>query len=145
MRVCPHRIGEEVEFNDSTDPNTLWAATTWTQITDERVTLAAGTSHVLGDTGGSETHTLIADEMPNHRHQVQRYLASEVGYVPANGMAASVAVRTNANGIQNTGGTFTDRNSGTYRDTALIGYTGGSQAHNNMQPWRAVNRWRRTA
>jgi len=123
MRVCPHRIGEEIEFNDSTDPNALWASTQWTQITDGRVTLASSSSHALGATGGAETHTLTVSEIPSHQH------AQSGGW--GAGSTNQARFRADGNSPAN--------------NWQPVGATGGGQAHNNMQPWRAVNRWRRVA
>jgi len=138
MRVCPHRIGEEIEFNDSTDPNSLWASTQWTQVTDGRVTLASSSSHALGSTGGAETHTLSASEMPSHSHTT-RLNASD---------RPSWSGRYAASGGSDclTSSTYAWVSAGTMVYNCACGINvGGSSAHNNMQPWRAVNRWRRVA
>lgn len=129
MRVCPHRIGEEIEFNDSTDPNALWASTQWTQITDGRVTLASSSSHALGDTGGSETHTLTVSEMPSHRHGIGTNFGSAGTATTTWSYTASMMRGREWNNDANN----------------AIQNVGGGGAHNNMQPWRAVNRWRRVA
>ena len=130
MRMCPHRIGEEIEFNDSTDPNTLWVSTTWTQITDGRVTLASSSSHALGSTGGEETHTLVENEIPSHNHGFGWNWDGNGG---SQSSAWSITLHSG------------NRNSTVKDSTNGIFNTGGGQAHNNMQPWRAVNRWRRVA
>ena len=125
----------------STNPKVLFGGE-WTQIKDTFL-LACGNSYANGATGGEANHTLTANEIPSHRHTVQHYYGVDTGYVPASSTAGSVAVRTDTIGISNTGGTFTDRSSGDYRSTNLIGYTGGSQAHNNMPPYLAVYMWKR--
>lgn len=72
------------------------------------------TSRSLADSGGEETHVLILDEMPDHDH--------EIGLVQGSGSLIA---------LKNTTGGSTS-----------IGYTGASGsdvAHNNMQPWLALN------
>ena len=69
----------------------------------------------LGETGGAKTHTLTSAQIPSHTHQV----------------TASA----------NTGGTGTgwaDLTAGS-ESVTTDGGTGGGQAHNNLQPYMALN------
>ena len=50
-----------------TSPAELFGGT-WEPLDQGRVLIGAGTSHPAGETGGEETHTLTADEMPSHNH-----------------------------------------------------------------------------
>lgn len=142
MRICPHRIGEEIEFSDSTDPNALWAATTWTQITDGRVTLASSNDHALGSTGGAETVTLTTDQIPSHTHN------ECINGNGADGWDHNFGAMVSAPA---SGGNYAGYMaqllgwSGSSSKRVTTESTGGGQAHNNMQPWRAVNRWKRVA
>lgn len=81
-----------------------------------RVPVGAGDGYELGDIGGEAEHTLTIDEMPSHHHTgVRPYPANKEG----------------------TGSTGTSTNSG---DTSYrTNNTGGSQPHNNMQPYTVVN------
>jgi len=73
----------------------------------------------LGDTGGSETHTLTTAEMPAHTHDVSGTVSSV-----STGGAASGA-QTFVNAVNTTTGTSTS--------------TGGDGAHNNVQPTIILN------
>ena len=75
------------------------------------------TSRTLGQTGGSESHTLSVAEMPNHQHYTQIGIAAE-GYA-----------LSGANNIYSVGVP-------TGQVTTAVG---GGLAHNNVQPFVAVN------
>lgn len=86
-----------------------------------------GGDHRLGQKSGEETHTLAANEMPNHSH-------------------AWHAQQTNANQLIAQGNQFAEYNNGYREGTNLttlrdgtIANTGGGQAHENMQPYTVVN------
>lgn len=72
------------------------------------------TSKVLGATGGAETHSLIINEMPSHRHGLN--------------VGSSFGGGTAAMNVPNIG-----------TSSSHIGDTGGNAAHNNMQPYLAIN------
>ena len=93
-----------------------------------RVPMHVGSGFVLGQMAGTEVHTIIASEMPNHTHQAR---------ASANG--PTVTPPTNNFWASNTG--FSPY--GSTPDTALssqaIGNAGGSQAHENRSPYLTLN------
>ena len=95
---------------------------TWEWLKD-RFLLGAGDSYTAGSTGGEATHTLTGDEMPSHDHAICM-----------NSQASS--------------GIYWNTNSATPQTGASMNATlpaGGSQPHNNMPPYLAVNMWKRVA
>lgn len=80
---------------------------------------------VLGETGGSESVTLLASQMPNHRHGLKAALSPSTG-TPS----ASVALSPS-----NGGNIY--RASGTAQLMAAqtLAAAGGGQPHNNLQPF----------
>ena len=114
-------IGTIYQSTRSTDPSTFLGGT-WTQMQDGRVLVAASTAHPAGSTGGEETHVLTVEEMPSHAHP------ESVPNVIQNTATGSVSYGFVADGSWKGSGS-----------------TGGSQAHNNMQPYRSVYMWERTA
>jgi len=95
-----------------------------------RTPIHVGEGHTQGQKSGEQTHTLSSAEMPPHTHQVSASAnsANQInpsGHVPAN--AAPIAMPVYG------GGTSGDMGAGT------IANNGGSQAHENMQPYLALN------
>lgn len=109
---------------NATNPSALFGGT-WEQIKD-RFLLSAGDSHAAGSTGGEETHTLTAAELPDHTHTF-KYTGQ--------------SVTTGVNAIRLNQAASNQYNA----------YSGGQssnckgQAHNNMPPYLAVYVWKRTA
>jgi len=84
----------------------------------------------LGEKGGAKTHTLTVDEMPSHEHELQADSNS------GNTAESSGGHRLKANGAD------LGRLSSSYSnpiDLRVLTHTGGSAAHNNMQPYIALN------
>lgn len=91
---------------------------------------SALTNRTLGATGGAETHTLTVTEMPSHNHGVtdpghtHGYVNTPSDQSVFPGAGESAADQTDS--AQITGSSFTG---------ISIQNTGGSAAHNNMQPF----------
>ena len=91
------------------------------------------TSRRLGQRGGVETVTLTEAQMPNHTHTLQ------AGNLPLGGVQAPSNTRSlNRSGRGNAYQSNSTSNLVDMADQALPA-TGGSQAHNNMQPFLTMN------
>jgi microcystin-dependent protein len=85
--------------------------------------------HDLGETGGSETVTLLESEIPSHSHGLTASLADARERQPASQLfAAGIGVAMYA-----TPGAMTPLS-----DSALTP-AGGDQPHNNLQPYLTLN------
>lgn len=85
----------------------------------------------LGQTGGVETVTLTENQMPSHDHAVAASASPSTTFTPA----ANTTLARSVGGAayrQNTAPN-TPINAGT------LAPTGGSQAHDNRQPYLALN------
>lgn len=120
-------VGAYYLANTSTSPSSLFGGT-WTPITGRFPYFNAGTG-----TGGSNTHTLTANEMPSHAHT--QY--GKDAYGEANGAAALDTTRAGTANLFNNRLIVT----GT-RSTASAG---GNSAHNNMPAYKTCYCWYRTA
>jgi microcystin-dependent protein len=81
--------------------------------------------HDLGETGGSETVTLLESEIPNHNHPVNASNEAAESNSPAgNSIANADNAIFSTNGIQNT-----------HLSPSTLAPAGGSSPHNNMMPF----------
>ena len=85
------------------------------------------TPRVMGETFGSDSVTLLTNEMPAHNHNAFGTSAAATQPVPANAMLATAAnvyaAPTNTTTLQ----------------ASTIGNAGTSAPHNNMQPYLTIN------
>jgi len=117
--------------NASFDPNVTWGGT-WVLENEGQVHVSAGSNYTIGDTGGEAEHTLAANEIPAHKHQYGANIIHGDGTI-----VAGEAINA---GLTNSSTTTIRRRYWDYTEN-----NGGSQPHNNMQPYIVVNRWHRTA
>jgi microcystin-dependent protein len=93
-------------------------------------TAAGGATYGVGDTGGAETVTLTASQLPNHTHTLAAATGSGTTADPTgNVLGASPSSALYVDGIAPTS---------TLAVTSLTP-RGGSQAHDNLMPYLTVN------
>jgi microcystin-dependent protein len=86
--------------------------------------------HDLGETGGSETVSLLESEIPAHSHGVQAapsIVAGDSNIAPGNAFAKS-----------SQGNVYTPAQNLTQMSFQTLAPAGGDQPHNNMQPYLAL-------
>ena len=83
----------------------------------------------LGSRGGSENETLTANQMPSHAHTLRASGGAATAVAPNNNVLASPG-RTR---MYDSGAANADM------DASAITSTGGSQSHNNMQPYNTLS------
>lgn len=88
-----------------------------------------GTPHTLGQKSGEETHILSLNETPAHNHGVQVSTAAADSPTPSGTVLAQAEmIYHNPTGVPKT-----------TMNNATLTNAGGGQAHDNMQPYLAVN------
>ena len=94
-------------------------------------------STVIGEAQGTETVTLISGQLPVHTHAVT------TEFLPPGGAAQRVATATSSASIGTSYPNAIYKASSPTPDTAFanstIGVAGGSQPHDNMQPYLTLN------
>ena len=128
-----------ISYN-STNPSTFLGGT-WEAFGKGQTLVGIDASQkefdTVGKTGGEKTHTLTIDEMPSHTHEQNPHThilpyTSNVGKgFEGYGFEGGGSNITNGNGIAVTYATAINKN------------TGGSKAHNNLQPYITVYMWKR--
>ena len=89
-----------------------------------------GGTHTLGQKSGAEIITLGAQEIPQHKHSVQASSAEGNTPIPQDHLLADSPAQLYRDYA---GSTQTHLRAGT------VANAGGSQAHNNMMPYLALN------
>jgi|GraSoiStandDraft_35_1057300.scaffolds.fasta_scaffold448567_2 microcystin-dependent protein len=108
-----------------------------------KVAMHTGSGHTLGEAGGQEVHTITMSEMPQHFHFMQAFNGN------ADSGAAAVPPTNNSFANNNfavpAGGGSTPVNrysnaapTGTLLPAAITN-TGGSQPHENRQPYTVIS------
>ena len=123
-------IGQIVIKGDNEDYSN-WLGFTWERTAVGKVLVGIDSTdtdfNTIGKTGGEKTHTLTIDEMPKHRH-------------------TQISSNSGSSGL--TGTTYSGLGWSTGNNEILgnaMQNTGGSQPHNNLQPYQVVAYWKRIA
>lgn len=111
---------------NNTNPSTFFGGT-WVSWGAGRVPVGVDTNDTdfatVEKTGGEKTHTLTVSEMPSHKHTVE---AIGTGTTQQELTAFNAGHKTGVDGYAGTD------------------FTGGGQAHNNLQPFITCYMWKRT-
>ena len=98
-----------------------------------RVPLHWGGSHTLGERGGQESHTVTLSEMPTHVHQLRVSNANASTDTPDSG-----GTPTLQQGIASLD-LYHSATSLVAMEPGIVGSVGGSQPHENRQPFLTLN------
>ena len=93
-----------------------------------RVPLHTGNGFALGQAGGQEFHTVIISELPTHNHLAQATNIASTTNLPTNNLLATI------NAPQ-----YNPFNSTTTLHPSTVTNVGGSQPHENRQPFLVLN------
>lgn len=107
------------------------------KLPDLRNRFIYGSGDSLGTVGGEETHKLTVNEMPEHGHAVTTTRTLGYGGDGHFGNDAKFASGQDNN--------ITSFSEVTNNHGAVANNTGGSQAHNNLQPYITVYMWKRVS
>lgn len=93
-----------------------------------RTPIHTGSGHTLGERGGEEAHTLSINEIPVHTHSVSASSSAGDDVNPAGHLLASPLSPS-----------YRPPGAAVTMAPASIANVGGSQAHQNMQPFLTLN------
>jgi microcystin-dependent protein len=94
-----------------------------------RVPMHMGSGHPLGERAGEQAHTVTVSELPSHAHGLSATTATATTGTPGTGVMLATAIGSPAYGPpQNL----------VPMDPTSLASVGGSQAHQNMQPFLTV-------
>lgn len=158
-KLDAHPVGSYYHSDDPTDPHTLFGGT-WTRVKGKFLVgldEADATWDTVGETGGTKTNALTANNLPAHTHALGGSTGNDTpdhthGQFVTNPLAGGTGIRSDYNsdgaagayaqGV-NTGGASTRHTHTLPANTGNNTTTG--DAVNNLPPFQATYIWRRTA
>lgn len=154
---CPYGVGDLYITMSETLPSVKWKGTSWERV-EGFVPVGYKASDAdfgtLGKTGGAKTVTLTEEQIPEHGHQAEAKKAGNHKHGIALKTAAGSATPHTGAGIKEGSWSSTDTHAwldkglceelGEHDHVITVENAGGSQAHNNLQPYKVFNMWLRT-
>lgn len=116
---------------------------TWEDYGSGRVLIGVSSGHGIGSEGGEENHVLTTDEMPRHQHAENMPVQGYGGWPEYKTPGYGVSIDFSTSNYHGPGSSLHHTYTTTYGTPTDS--VGGSNVHNNMQPYRTVYRWRRIA
>ena len=109
-----------------------------------RIPISMGPQNTIGTRAGAETVTINQSTMPAHNHALNADSTTPAGSNKSTPGSAGSSVLGNAAGTITPTGSFTvtlysPGSPNATLNPAVIGNTGGSQAHSNIQPYLCLN------
>lgn len=155
---CPYDIGDLYITLNETLPSVKWKGTKWERV-EGFVPVGYKASDAdfgtLGKTGGAKTVTLTEEQMPDHNHSAKAKKAANHKHGIALKTATGSATPHTGPGVKEGSWSSTDTHAwldkslceeaGEHDHIITVENAGGSQAHNNLQPYKVFNMWVRTA
>ena len=124
-------VGSIYISTSSTNPSTIYGGT-WERYGQGKTLVGLNESetefNTINKTGGEKTHTLTINEMPSHNHDFRYSTDNAVTFYNAGVGKDGTYTGDNYLGFSNSVSAFDSYN-------VMIGNTGGSQPHNNLQPY----------
>lgn len=114
------------------------------RVTMSQGQMPGGSSYVVGEESGSTDVTLLTSEMPAHSHGLQGASIESVGgllQVPTASncyLSNAVAKPSSSSPSGVLGRAYSNTTASTLLGYSTVGFTGGSQSHNNMMPYLAI-------
>lgn len=154
---CPYDIGDLYITLNETLPSVKWKGTKWERV-EGFVPVGYKASDAdfgtLGKTGGSKEVTLSVEQMPDHNHPAKAKKAANHKHGIALKTATGSATPHTGPGVKEGSWSSTDTHAwldkslceeaGEHDHIITVENAGGSQAHNNLQPYKVFNMWLRT-
>lgn len=136
-------VGSIYISTSSTNPGSTYGGT-WVEYGKGKTLVGVDSSDTDFNTvekiGGEKTHTLTIDEMPEHTHIQNPHTHTNFYYNTSN--EVSWGYNYQSGGKRSN---LSEGSGGIGNTTATNQNAGGSQAHNNLQPYITVYMWKRTA